>query len=49
MNTKYVVCLTQEEGAELTALASKGKAGRAHKIKYANVLLKAELLLVTPP
>jgi transposase len=41
MSKKYIVRLTQEERAELTALVSRGKAA-AQKIKHANILLKID-------
>ena len=41
MNKKYIVRLTDDERVMLTALVSKGKAA-AHKIKHANILLKAD-------
>ena len=42
MNKKYIVRLTEEEREQLTAMIGKGKAA-AHKIKHANILLKADV------
>lgn len=41
MNKTYIVRLTDEEGEQLTALVSKGKAA-ARKLTHARVLLKAD-------
>ena len=41
MSKKYVVRLTDEERAMLTALVTKGKTA-AYKIKHANILLKVD-------
>jgi hypothetical protein len=41
MNKKYIVRLSDEEGSQLTALTSKGKAA-AYKIRHAHILLKAD-------
>lgn len=38
---KYIVRLTDDEREHLTALIAKGKAA-AHKIRHANILLKAD-------